>query len=127
MRLITGLPFGTPTKILLQRTNSLSIQQLIAKTTLLMVFKIIHSSKPKYLADRMKVRSNLDGRRLPDRCIAMLDVPKYNLSLSKEGFVVRGCLLLNKLPVSLRLENDLKRFKHGMVKWVSEHISAKPE
>ena len=83
MRLLTGLPYETPTTKLLQITNSLSIQQLIAKSKLMMVFKILQTSKAKYLAEKMKVRTSQGGRRIPQRSIVMLEVPTVNLSLSK--------------------------------------------
>ena len=126
MRIITGLPTLTPTTTLLSKTNSLSIQQLIAKSTLMMVFKILQTSKPKYLAEKMKVRTSQGERRIPHRSIGMLEARTANLSLSKESFIVRGSQLFNKLPVSLRLENDVIRFKQGMIKWVAENVRAKP-
>ena len=87
MRLLTGLPYETPTTKLLQITNSLSIQQLIAKSTLMMVFKILQTSKPKYLAEKMRVKTRQGGRRIPHRSIGMLEVPTFNLTLSKDSFI----------------------------------------
>ena len=122
MRIITGLPTLTPTTTLLSKTNSLSIQQLIAKNTLLMVYKIVKTSRPKYLSDRLKQTD----RRETQRNVGKLKVPNYNLSLGREGFLMQGSLLYNKLPVSLRIEENFLRFKSGVRKWVSENISVKP-
>ena len=122
MRLQTGLPMLTPTATLLDKANSLSIQQLIAKNTLFMVYKIVQTPKPKYLADRLK----LADRGANQRNLGKLIIPKYNLSLSREGFLSQGSLLFNKLPVSLRQEVNFHRFKSGVKKWVSENICVKP-
>ena len=121
MRLLTGLPKFTPTTTLLKRTNSLSIQQLIAKNTLLMIYKIVKTERPKNLSDKLKKNE----RRKNQRNFGKLMVPKYNLSFSREGFLTRGSLLYNKLPVSLRTEDNFFRFRSGVKNWVSENICVK--
>ena len=111
-----------PTATLLDKANSLSIQQLIAKNTLFMVYKIVQTTKPKYLVDRLKLADRGANQRNQGKII----IPKYNLSLSREGFLSQGSLLFNKLPVSLRQEVNFHRFKSGVKKWVSENICVKP-
>ena len=49
-RILTNSRQGTSTSDLLKRTNSLSIQQMIAYQTLITTFKILKTSKPAYLA-----------------------------------------------------------------------------
>ena len=55
-RLITGARKGTATTDLLDATNSLSVQQMVAYYTLIMVHKIIMTGKPAYLAGRLSLR-----------------------------------------------------------------------
>ena len=56
MRLVTGEPMGTPTTYLSELNKSLSVHKLVALLTLIMVNKAINTSKPSYLAKRLKIR-----------------------------------------------------------------------
>ena len=53
-RLLTGSQYNTPTIELLQQTNSLSIQRMIAFQTIVMTFKILKSKKPSYLSKKIQ-------------------------------------------------------------------------
>ena len=119
MRLLTGKERGTPTTTLIKLTKSLSVQQTIAFQTLLMVHKIVNSSKPVYLADRLKFKE--DGRN--QGVITNID---QRLSTSRGGFVYRGSMLFNKLPVELRVEPILKKFREAARTWVIKNVKAKP-
>ena len=55
-RLITGTRQGVATADLLRDTDSLSIQQMVAYYTLIMVHKVTMTGKPAYLAERLKLR-----------------------------------------------------------------------
>ena len=125
LRLLSGKPRSTPTVELLASTKSLSVQQLIAYQTLVMVHKIVQTSKPAYLARRMSLR-NEDIGRLPGRMSGMLTIPRQSLSTTRAGFVARGSQLFNNLPVNLRMEKKLSKFKTGIRKWITENIPAKP-
>ena len=62
-RLLTGADYNTPTTELLDQTNSLSIQQMVAFQTMVMTYKITRSKKPTYLAKKMQSRSNQTNLR----------------------------------------------------------------
>ena len=53
-RLLTGSQYNTPTIELLQQTDSLSIQQMIAFQTIVLTFKILKSKKPSYLSRKIQ-------------------------------------------------------------------------
>ena len=55
-RLITGARQGTATADLLDDTNFLSVQQMVAYYTLIMVHKVTLIGKPDYLAKRLNLR-----------------------------------------------------------------------
>ena len=122
-RLLTGAPYHTPTKELLQMTDSLSIQQMIAFQTLVMTHKILKSKKPTYLASHMTM--NLNSKEL--RNGQMLNHPKTSLAISREGFIQRGITLMNKLDKSARQECNTKKFKETVKKWVKDNINEKPK
>ena len=82
-RMLSDSDFLTPTADLLRLTDSLSVHQMIAYSTVLMTHKIVQSGKPSYLAERMKPRvtsTRLRGKE------GVLTVPRCNLSVSREGF-----------------------------------------
>ena len=126
MKLLTGKTRSTPTTELLRCTNSLSVQQLVASHTLNMVHKIVSNSKPAYLAKRLKVRNQGDEVMLSSRNQGKVSIPRQKLSNTRGGFVARGAQLFNNLPLELRLEKNLKKFKVGARKWITENIQAKP-
>ena len=126
LRLLTGKVRKTPTTELLKSAGSLSIQQLVASHTLSvsMVHKVIITNKPAYLARKLGVRNLEDG--ITTRNTGMLTVPRQKLSTTRGGFVARGVQLFNNLPLHLRLEKSVKKFKVGTRRWISENIEARP-
>ena len=121
-RLITGAQQGTPTSKLLEQTDSLSIQQMIAFQTMVMTAKILKSRKPTYLSDRIQGNPN----RRNYRGGYSLHQPKTSLSITREGFIQRGIALMNKIDVPIRFENKIEEFKKGLRKWVKSNIAVKP-
>ena len=122
MRLVSGKTRGTATSDLLKATNSLSVQQLVAAHTLNMVHKVVYTSKPAYLARRLAFKEQVDEREQQGRNSGMITVPSQKLSTTRGGFVARGSQLFNNLPVDLRLEKNLKKFKVKTRKWITENI-----
>ena len=123
-RLLTDTDFNTSTKDLLEMTDSLSVQQMIAYQTMVMAYKIMRSKKPTYLANKMQLSSNqanLRGRS------GGVHLPNCSLSIRKEGFVYRSITLMNMLDVPTRCEPKTEKFKVGLRKWVKENISIKPK
>ena len=123
MRLLTGMRRSTPTLTLLKETKSLSVQQMIAFQSLIMVHKVVHSGKPVYLADRLKLQ--VDGVRARNQ--GKLVTINRNLSTSRAGFVYRGSRLFNFLPELIRMDKNLKKFREKVKNWVKVSIKAKPD
>jgi hypothetical protein len=124
-RLITGARHGVATADLLSSTNTLSVQQMVAYYTLIMVHKITMTGKPTYLAGRLKLRQE-DERELRGWGGRTVDIPGYSLETSRAGFVYRGGRLYNSVSRSLREEMSISKFKQGAKKWVKEQIPIKP-
>ena len=121
-RILTGAGRETSTSSLLEMTDSLSIQQMIAYQTILMTQKILLSRKPVYIANRIFERDksvNLRSRRLVNQ-------PKCKLCLKSEGFVARGQSLMNKLDEKVRDKTSLPAFKLALKSWVKNNVSVKP-
>ena len=55
-RLVPGARQGVATEDLMRDTDSLSIQQMVAYYTLIMVYKVTMTGKPAYLAEHLRLR-----------------------------------------------------------------------
>ena len=113
LRLKTGLPHDTSTKDLIEASGDLSIQQLTAYTSLVLFQKTIYNQEPAYLAAKLQMNPRV-----------ML--PKYKLSVSREGFFYRTSALYNSLPVDLRVDMPPNKFKRIVKIWISENVPVKP-
>ena len=125
MRLQTGLPFRTPTVQLTQATFDLSIQQLTAYTTLVTAQRCISSKQPRYMADKLQLRTNEGNATFPLRQENTLRI-QSNLTLARGGFFCRSSALFNQLPSDLRSNMDPKQFKLRVKAWVRSNIPVKP-
>ena len=105
---------GTPVLQLLKTSEMLSVNQLVAYTTLMIAHKVQVSKEPKYLADRLK--PNAGGR------INIF----FKLSRSREGYMYRAGKCFSLLPPELKLETKKGVFKKKLRKWVKENIPAIP-
>ena len=88
--------------------------------TIILTFKIIHSSKPKYLSDKLE----FDERNYLLRDgINKLKKVNYKLNQSREGFIYRAITLFNMLDQKLRQETNLRVFKSEARIWVEKNVS----
>ena len=115
-----------PTKVLLEKTNMLSVHQLAAFHTIQTVFKTVTKEEPKYLHERLKLRKpNENGTIFPHRMLNTIQAD-YTLTLSRSGFVFRGSKLWNQLPSELRSEKCPMVFKKKSKSWVLNQVPIKP-
>ena len=114
-------PFTMTTQEILNFNDDLSVHQLGAMCTMIMAKKILLSKKPSYLAVRLQTGLNpgTRGGSAPG-------LGGSKLGIQREGFVYRGGKLLSQLPMELREESSIVKFKLGVKKWVRENISVKP-
>ena len=126
LKLQTGLPNDCPTIELMKETGSFSVHQLMAFHTLVQVHKIVINQKPKYLAEKLKLKtSENNGKIFPHKHSNKINV-NCELSLSRAAFVHRGAQIFNSLPLPLRSCKNSDLFKKEATAWVKTHISIKP-
>ena len=124
MRILTGCKRETPTSVLLEQTNSLSVHQSIAYQTLVLTHKIVTSKKPTYLATKL-CRQREAGNLLRGQ-EGNIAQPNYRLNSSRSGFIYRAAKLFNRLPPILKFQEKLSSFKCDVRRWVKTTIPAKP-
>ena len=121
---MAGCGYNIPTSELLNKTKMLSINQLVAYTTLVSVFKIKKSHKPRYLADRLGFLNQ--NNRLINRRRGNTYNIDFTLSRGREGMLYRGSKLFNSLDPSLKMESNEKKFKAKVKEWILDKIPQIP-
>ena len=127
LRLQTGLGYDTPVSELLATSGMLSVNQLVAYTTLVTVYKVLLSGEPRYLAERLySGQRGQHGARQETRQNLDINV-HFNLGVAREGFLYRGGKLWNMLPPALKLQtNTVSVFKKLVKMWIKENVPALP-
>ena len=122
--LMTDSGYNTPTSELLKKSEMLSINQLVAYTTLVSIFKIKKSQKPRYLAERFGFlnQNEISINRRQGNTNSIY----FKLARSREGMVYQGSKLFNSLDPSLKMETNEKRFKKNVKKWILNEIPQIP-
>ena len=127
IRMLTSKGYDTPVKELLLISDHLSINQLVAFTTIMTFFKIRLTKEPFYLARRMgmfdesvdliamRTRHGKDSKRI-----------EFDLSRAREGFLYRGSFLWSLLPPSLQKEKKVSKFRKALKDWIKLKIPALP-
>ena len=90
----------------------LTVRQIAAYHSLVLVHQIRISKEPEYLAAKLN-RVNCNNN------IVLKNTP---LDLYRNSFVYRSSLLWNKLPHSMREDKDKKSFKNNVKKWIRENF-----
>ena len=81
LRLKTGLAWDTPTAKLLEASGDLSVQQLAAYHTVMTVFRVLNSDKPKYLCKKLQLRQPQNDGIFPHKQKDKIVINNCHLSL----------------------------------------------
>ena len=120
LRMKTGnYEMNTPTNVLLDATGDLSVHQLGAHHTIVTAHRIIRTGQPKYLADKLALRT-------PGPRHANTISVNCELTVSRSGFLYRAAKLWNILPSTFREEQRPEAFKLNVRKWIRENVPRKP-
>ena len=95
------------TRDLMSKTVQLSVNQLGALSTLIMIKKIVLSGKPTYISDKLETRTS-SGIRSGTSIVPI----RTSLNINREGFRYQGTKLFNQLPENLRNEEKISQFKN---------------
>ena len=91
----------------------LTVRQLIAYHTLLVIHKIRFNNQPGYLSQFL-LRENHNGHII---------IKNVHLNILRDSFVFRGAVQWNNLQRSLRNESSASKFKKSLKTWVLDHVS----
>ena len=94
-------------------TQSLSSNYRIQFKLLTLVHGAIHANTPRYLADRVSAYVPCRSLRSADQ--SLLVIPRVNLErFGRRAFSCAGPSLWNALPLVLRTEQDVERFRRDL-------------
>ena len=111
-RIVLNLPPRFNRDIMYKRVGWMSVQQLIAYHSLLVVYRVRQSKEPEYLA-RPLSRDNYRGNII---------IENSRLGLYKSSFIPRASALWNTLPAVLRNTAKVGTFKMELRKWVDANV-----
>ena len=118
LRLLTGSDYETPTKVLLEKANQLSVHQLVAYHMACQLYRISKSQLPAYHFNRL-FRKNENGS------IEYKNV-HFNLTLGKSNFFYQSSKIWSSLPVELKEASSIYTFKRKCRVWTKSNISIRP-
>ena len=118
MRIITGLCWFTPSRILLQRCKWLSVKQLAEYHTLLTLHKSKVSGRPKYLYDKFCAKTDYTTRQQ----VKFGENFTYKTERTRSSFCYRGASKYNLLPRDITDSVSIDSFKGKLKKWIKLNV-----
>ena len=120
-RLVTNCSRFTPTAVLLHQCGWLSVRQLVHYHSLVLVFKTMQHGKPEYFQQYFSTEFPYETRLATGQGIRRGDQSQYEVS--RTSFVVRSAAMWNMLPVQVRGQLSLDKFKKLLKSWLIENIA----
>ena len=120
--LMTHCGYDTPRIVLLQKSQKLSVKQLITYHTACQTFRIKTSKYPTYHHRKLFSNEfdNLPGTRSQQNHYC--NNIGYKLSLSRNQFFYQASQIWNTLPVYLKKMEKIETFKKHLKIWVKTNI-----
>ena len=104
----------------------MSINQLVAYTTIITIFKIKSFREPLYLARRLGFTNGQRDGILTQRRHHDITKIDFKLARGRESFLYQGSKLWNSLDLPLKMEENIKIFKQKLREWILNRIPALP-
>ena len=119
-RLVTKLGWGTPTRTLLSQCGWLSINQLTAYHSLILIFKVLSDQKPRY--SHLKMSSEFVHRTRQATGGAIKETRIFRQDAGSSSFIPRTSKLWNSVPVEIRKVEKIDQFKKIVKQWVEKNV-----
>ena len=119
-RSVTRLDWSTPSEVLLQQVDWLSVNQLIFFHSVILVYKVIQTQTPKYLHKMFDTPYTYDTRQARGGQIRFVVKPR--MELGKNSFRCRGANQFNQLPDVIRASPTLLTFKAQAKNWIRRNV-----
>ena len=113
-RIITDSNYDAPSKPLIETLGWMTIEKLIQRERLVMVFKSVNGLSPQYLSE-LFVTSSTNACYNLRRTTTDLRLPKKLSSNGQKSFSFRGAALWNSLPSESKQASNLLTFKKSIL------------
>ena len=118
-RVVTKLPWNTPTSTLLLQCGRLTVRQMVNFYSLVLMFKIRLNKKPTYLYEKVSVKYGYRTRLATSGGIR--ENMLFSTELAKTTFINRTIKIWNMLPVDLRSARSEPQFKKRLKLWIKSN------
>ena len=115
-RCVTKLSWYTPTRLLLQQCNWLSIKQMVFYHTAVQVWRVLDAKCPVYIKSKLQLSVTRSARQ------GNLRVPVVESSLAGKSFLVRSATVWNSIPPDIRSSKSIQVFKRKLKQWTKLNI-----
>lgn len=116
MRFILQCSKYTPSRIMLEALQWLSIKERIIFNVLTIIYKITKNLLPEYL--RTIIVSGNDIHEHRTRQINDLRVVPFSMTTTQRSIYYKGIRIFNSLPEDVKLARTISEFKRGCVQWI---------
>ena len=126
-RIVTKLPWMTPTSVLLTQCGWLSVLQLIKYHSLVLMFKVKKDKRPHYIYEKIGATAGRSTRQEEERLAnhILKDERGFETATALKSYVPRTIGDWNNLPDYLRKMDNLKLFKPKLKLWIKENVPVK--
>ena len=131
-RVVTKCGKRTPVKTLLKQCGWMSVAQLSVYHSLLLAYKILSTRSPQYLYEKLcgnqitpYYKTRFVENQSQNRNITLGPDSQAEGDMARRSFKYRVTNQWNSLPVEIKQEENVKKFKRKLRKWVSENIELK--
>ena len=118
-RIVTRLPWHTHSDVLLSQCGWLSVKQMVAFHSLMLLFRIRQSGKPQFLNEKMDGVFKYNTRFAVEGNLPL--VGSLRTSVGSNSFLYRTIKLWNSLPPEIKMCDSLKSFKIKVHLWTKHH------
>ena len=119
-RIVTRLENRTEIGKLLNQVGWLSVRQLCAYHSILLVFKSQMQVRPEYFVNKLQRRFPYNTRRSYENCFTIDNIPKTEIL--KKSFFFRSQTLWNQLPSEMKKLTKVEEFKRKLRAWIKEYL-----
>ena len=122
-RYVTGLPKHTRLRKILEECNWMSVWQLIAYHSCMLLWKTVQKHPGSVLLRRIRGTRPGGEEQLPD---GTFDTTTGRTLLSDLSWRTHSVRIWNRLPVAVRMETNIISFKKILRNWVVMEFPLKP-
>ena len=119
-RQVTKSSWYTPSRTMLQQIGWLSVREMIAYHSLILVHKAKQDKKTTYIYDKISTPFNVNTRLA--RSNGIKENWRMKSKIGKQSFITRATTEWNRLPPDIRTASSLRIFKEKLRIWVKQNL-----